>query len=206
MSGHNSDTSHLIEMESNKETKQKIAECFIGLVKRSDFEKVTVAAICDACGISRQSFYYHFRDKYDLVSWIHARDYDEEELRKGLDPGTGLKDMDRWRMLCSYYDANRDYYRKVFRYMGQNSLMDHLYRTGREMLTDYFDVSDWPEKEAGFIIDYFAPSIILSIRRWVIDPDPLPMDDFLARIKYCLDVMTEGTKVVQEYWEKPELS
>ena len=27
--------------------------------------------IADGCGLTRQAFYYHFKDKYDLMNWIY---------------------------------------------------------------------------------------------------------------------------------------
>ena len=40
------------------------------LMRGRPFEKISVSDICVECGINRKSFYYHFRDKYDLVNWI----------------------------------------------------------------------------------------------------------------------------------------
>ena len=31
--------------------------------------KITVTDITEDCGISRMTFYYHFKDIYDLVEW-----------------------------------------------------------------------------------------------------------------------------------------
>lgn len=51
-------------------TKHAIASSFRGLLATTAFERITVRAICDHCGISRQTFYYHFHDIYDLVAWM----------------------------------------------------------------------------------------------------------------------------------------
>ena len=40
------------------------------LMKRKSLEKITVSDIVQNCGLNRQTFYYHFQDKYDLVNWI----------------------------------------------------------------------------------------------------------------------------------------
>ena len=59
-------------------TKKAIAESLKKLMKEKPFEKISVAEICEECGLTRKSFYYHFKDKYDLVSWI----FDHEFLGK----------------------------------------------------------------------------------------------------------------------------
>ncbi len=32
--------------------------------------KITVKEIVNRCGVNRQTFYYHFRDIYDLLDWM----------------------------------------------------------------------------------------------------------------------------------------
>ena len=45
-------------------------EALKGLMAEMPFEKINVSQICERCGMNRKSFYYHFKDKYDLVNWI----------------------------------------------------------------------------------------------------------------------------------------
>lgn len=40
-------------------------------MRKKDLQKISVADIVENCGINRQTFYYHFKDKYDLVNWIY---------------------------------------------------------------------------------------------------------------------------------------
>lgn len=49
--------------------KRIIAEHFDALVRQKGIDKVTVTAIIEGCGISRQTFYYHFQDIMDVVEW-----------------------------------------------------------------------------------------------------------------------------------------
>lgn len=46
-----------------------IAESFNSLVRQRGIDKVTVKAVIEDCGISRQTFYYHFQDIMDVVEW-----------------------------------------------------------------------------------------------------------------------------------------
>lgn len=64
-------------------TKKAIATSFKHILKNKNFEKITIAEITAACGLNRQTFYYHFQDKYDLINWIF---YQEAimVIRKGL--------------------------------------------------------------------------------------------------------------------------
>ncbi len=52
-------------------TKQSIADSVKELCHQKGFEKITIKDISEKCGINRQTFYYHFLDKYDLLEWIY---------------------------------------------------------------------------------------------------------------------------------------
>ena len=57
-------------MERTRENmKYYLADALKRCMKRAPLEKVTVGEIAEECGTSRQTFYRHFKDKYDLVNW-----------------------------------------------------------------------------------------------------------------------------------------
>ena len=51
-------------------TKLWIASVMKKLMERKPIEKIRVTEICKEAEIERPTFYYHFRDKYDLMAWI----------------------------------------------------------------------------------------------------------------------------------------
>lgn len=52
-------------------TKKAILHTFQQMLERTPFDKITVSAIVAKCEISSNTFYYHFRDIYDLLdSWL----------------------------------------------------------------------------------------------------------------------------------------
>lgn len=51
-------------------TKRALAASLIKLLSQKPLDKVTVKDIIEDCGVNRQTFYYHFKDIYDLVDWI----------------------------------------------------------------------------------------------------------------------------------------
>lgn len=52
-------------------TKRAIAEALKQLCKEKPFEKISISDITSVCGLNRQTFYYHYQDKYELLSWIY---------------------------------------------------------------------------------------------------------------------------------------
>ena len=63
--------------------KATIAESFNSLVRQRGIDKVTVKAVIEDCGISRQTFYYHFQDIMDVVEWC-ARQATEHMVERSL--------------------------------------------------------------------------------------------------------------------------
>ena len=51
-------------------TKKAIARATQELLREKPLNKITVKEITDKCDLTRNSFYYHFSDIYDVVNWI----------------------------------------------------------------------------------------------------------------------------------------
>lgn len=57
-------------------TKSMFAQALDELLKTTPLQKVSVKALCLQCGAERQTFYYHFKDKYDLAAWMLSREWE----------------------------------------------------------------------------------------------------------------------------------
>ena len=55
-------------------TKRALEQALKSVLKTKNLKKVTIQDIADECGINRNTFYYHFKDIYDLVEWICIED------------------------------------------------------------------------------------------------------------------------------------
>lgn len=56
-------------------TKRLIAQSLKELSEEKPFDKISVGEIAARSNVNRQTFYYHFQDKYDLLKWIYKEDY-----------------------------------------------------------------------------------------------------------------------------------
>ena len=48
-------------------TRRAIIECTLNLAEKKPLRKITVKDIVSACGITRNTFYYHFHDIYEVL-------------------------------------------------------------------------------------------------------------------------------------------
>lgn len=52
-------------------TKMDLSYAFIRLLDTKKIKDVTIGDICNEGNYSRETFYYHFQNKYDLLEWMH---------------------------------------------------------------------------------------------------------------------------------------
>lgn len=89
------------------------------LLKRKTLEDITVKQIVEQCGLTRQSFYMHYYDKFDLVNQIYIADV-KKSLRSFSNNNTA------WYSVCAdlleIMRENQRFYVNAFKYNSQNSL------------------------------------------------------------------------------------
>ena len=86
-------------------TKRALAAAMKELMEQMPFSKISVSNIAEQCGMNRKSFYYHFKDKYDLVNWIFDMEYLQLSSRQDY---AGIWDF--LTELCSFFYENRSFY------------------------------------------------------------------------------------------------
>ena len=70
-------------------TKRALEQSLKNLLLQKPLNKITISDIADDCGINRMTFYYHFKDIYDLVEWSC-----QEDAAKAL---AGKKTYETWQ-------------------------------------------------------------------------------------------------------------
>ncbi len=116
---------------SNQEiTKSALANGLHNLTTRKKLSQITVKDITNECGISRNAFYYHFKDKYDLINWAFLSDM-LPVINTFSDPD---RYFDGFVNLCKNLLKDRQFYLQAFQYDGQNSLQEVLMETYFELI------------------------------------------------------------------------
>ena len=68
-------------------TKKAIEASLKNLLLKKPFDKITINDIAEDCGISRMTFYYHFKDIVDVVEWA-AQQGVQRLVRESLNAAT----------------------------------------------------------------------------------------------------------------------
>lgn len=173
-------------MADSNITKHALAAALQELMTELPFEKINVAQICERCNMNRKSFYYHFKDKYDLVNWI----FDTEFIALIRDERLEVSYDKHWALIekaCHYFYQNHNFYRKALQIKGQNSFSDHFREYIRPLLVDRltFTLGDIPVDE--FTIGFLSDAAICAIERWLLAKDCMPPEQFVAKIKNLIE-------------------
>ncbi len=173
-------------MADSNITKKALATALKELMEEIPFKKISVADICGKCDMNRKSFYYHFRDKYDLVNWIF--DTDAFTLLRAQ----GMKE--HWvalEELCRYFYDNKSFYRKILQVDGQNSFSEHLREFMLPLLRDLITEIFGGKPVHSLCIDFFTDGIICSVERWLMDKNSLPPEEFVGILRNLVENTAE---------------
>jgi len=99
-------------------TKRALAQSLSELLSTRQLENITVKDITDKCGLSRNTFYYHFCDIYDLLEWmfnagadLELASYEEKEDWRGA-----------YKAVLDFMYNNRNMIKNIYRSMSSEML------------------------------------------------------------------------------------
>lgn len=172
-------------MADSNITKRALATSLKELMEEQPFEKINVAQICERCDMNRKSFYYHFKDKYDLVNWI----FDTEFIALLKDENLEVVHAnykERWAFIekiCQYFYHNHGFYRKALQIKGQNSFSDHFREYIQPLLADRISDLFGQKQLDQFTMDFFTDAVICAMERWLLTKECMPPEQFLEKVK-----------------------
>ena len=89
--------------------KAMIAETFFSMARGKSMDKITVTDLVERCKISRQTFYYHFKDIMDVLEWAM-----EETVGRTLERSLKVgSDQEAMEIFVSMMLENRDFIRHL---------------------------------------------------------------------------------------------
>ena len=111
-------------------TKRALEASLKHLLLQKPLNKITINDIAEDCGINRMTFYYHFKDIYDLVEWSC-----QEDASRAL---AGKKTYETWQqgflqILQAVLD-NKPFILNVYRSVSREQVENYLYRVTYDLL------------------------------------------------------------------------
>lgn len=152
-------------LKKGEKTKYKLARAMKECMKVTSVENITVKQITEKCGLTRQTFYRNFQDKYDLINW-----YFDKLLAKSFEHmGQGRTVYDALVKKFTYIQEEQTFFAAAFRYDEQNSLRQHDF----ELILEFYETiicektGKIPGENIQFLLEMYCQSSIYMTIRWV---------------------------------------
>lgn len=118
-------------MRMKDRTKVMFAEELEQMLGTVSLDQVRVVDLCRRCGATPPTFYYHFKDKYDLAAWIYFCDI--SDIFGDREPEYSPA---RLAASLELMEKRRGFYKKVFAENSQNSIVKYGMRYMERMVRD----------------------------------------------------------------------
>lgn len=152
---------------SSKSTKTILADTLKRLMRDEDLDKITIDELTTTAGVTRNTFYYHFQDIYDLLKWIYDQEIGAPMLRHAQ--------FDEWQsaysLLLNYILDNREFCIASFHSMGRDLIEKLLNNFADEMVRRVIrDVDpNLPQKLADDIANFYGLAIVAQVIMWLMN-------------------------------------
>lgn len=173
-------------------TKFAILKVFGDLAASRPVDKITVKDITDQCGISRNTFYYHYQDIYQVLkayvqySAEHVIELMVED--EGEDGKAGLKEI-------RYLEANRELLCNLYRSAANEEVRNCLQSASQiifdrliESVSQGMEVQAEDKKILSAVCQYTVRGIMTS---WM-EEDGMPNGETLEQVLVRLDYLFKG--------------
>ena len=167
-------------------TKRALEQSLKNLLLQKPLNKITISDIADDCGINRMTFYYHFKDIYDLVEWSC-----QEDAAKAL---AGKKTYETWQQgfeqIFEAVLANKPFIMNVYHSVSREQVENYLYQLTYDLLEGVVEeqaagMSVRPEDKA-FIARVYAYSFVGVLLDWVRDGMKVEPETIVDRLALVL--------------------
>lgn len=178
-------------------TKKAIKISFMELLKTKSFDKVTIKDLVENCGINRNTFYYYYRDIYELLQEVFE---DETEMV-----------ISEEKKCTTFYE---EYLRCATLILRYKEAIIHIYKSkSRDLLKNYIEtitrylVSRFVLEEASgytitdenleYICAFYSYSIIGTTLNWIDEGMPPYRENLIKR---CSDSFEVTIKDMIEFY------
>lgn len=159
------ETGNQRDLTKGEKTRFRLAYAMKECMKTTSVENITVKQITEKCGITRQTFYRNFLDKYDLINWY----FDKLLVKSFEHMGRGKTVYDALVKKFTYIQEEQTFFAAAFRYDEQNSLRQHDF----ELILQFYEnlirektgkVSD---ENIHYLLEMYCQSSIYMTVKWV---------------------------------------
>ncbi|MCY1715171.1 TetR/AcrR family transcriptional regulator [Caproiciproducens galactitolivorans] len=148
-------------------TKRALEVSLKNLLLQKPLDKITINDIAEDCGINRMTFYYHFKDIYDLVEWSCV-----EDATKALE---GKKTYATWQQgflqIFEAVLANKPFIMNVYHSVSREQVEIYLYKLTYSLLIGVVEEKaegmKIRDEDKKFIADFYKFAFVGLMLDWI---------------------------------------
>ncbi len=171
-------------------TKKAIASSVKELMRKKDLQKISVADIVEHCGINRQTFYYHFKDKYDLVNWIYYSEVVMAVTHNRLHNDWSGVLLD----VLNSMKREQVFYINALNVTGQNAFQDYFFDVTKSLLSEIIDEMEEDhiiaKEDKDFIAEFYAYGLVGITVQWARCGMRQPPEEIVQRLSHFINDST----------------
>ena len=158
-------------------TKHWIADKMRELMKYKSIDKIRVTEICKAAEIERPTFYYHFRDKYDLVAWMFYSDAYGTDIVSVESAAAGMNKMKQEILFYkrAYEDSSQN---ALWRYMLEYFVSRYTELAKEKLGVDVLDT------QTAYSIRFYCMGAVGMTQEWVLQ-DNITSAETIVRMMFA---------------------
>ncbi|NLG93437.1 MAG: TetR family transcriptional regulator [Clostridiales bacterium] len=180
-------------MEYPSQTKQQLANSLKELMGHTPFNKITVHNVTSNCGLNRQTFYYHFKDMYELLTWIYSNEIFNQVVEERDEPWEAAVVK-----VIRYCKANRAFCRNTIRSIKKESMEGYLQPIVRNWVEklgiDIANSKYISKEDAKFLVDFFTSAFVNYGIQWISRGMQEDEDFIIGKIKALLRIIYHGAE------------
>jgi len=149
-------------------TEERLADALKKLMATVALDDISVMRLSKMCGINRQSFYYHFRNTYDLLTWVFLNEKiplleEEQDYSKKL------------VHVFNYVEDNYNLIQNTAQSAGKDLLIEFFFNTFYNIELKHIEQVDtdnvFPLEERKFLASFYGAGFANMIIIWLRNPD-----------------------------------
>ncbi len=170
-------------------TKEAIVRSFGELLREKPFNKITVKDIVERCGITRNTFYYHF---HDIPALLEERVTEEVERIITLHYKAD-QPIECLIPLIQYCEEHREALLHIYRYVNKDLLLPALNQVTVHLMEEFFDAraqgKDVDREDVDVLILFYKSAFMGILLDWLENNMKYDLGDKVRR----LGELAEGT-------------
>ena len=152
--------------EKHDRAKYKLAASIKECMKTTPVDRITVKDIVEGSGLTRQTFYRNFKDKYDLINWY----FDKLVLKSFEQIGVSHTIRESLTQKLEFIQEEKAFFTEAFRSDDRNSVKEHDFELILQFYKDLIArrTSRPLGEELQFLLEMYCQGSVYMTVKWIL--------------------------------------